>query len=1509
MVLLLVSSGVRAQTIYEAEDMQVDLVQANRASGWGGSSGGYVDYLITAGTSSVTFKKVTVPTSGMYTVAARYAAKGEYMLTMSVYVNGRDVTQAHFVSTAAWDTWATQSVVVPLQAGNNIIAYKYDNDDTGWINLDYMQVSPAVSSGYSTGSAAAAGWFPGEVSVDQFTGTAQVQLPLFTISAPGISLPVALNHAASGVQVNNQGGTVGVNWSLQAGVSIQRLVRGLPDDFLRESGTDKRYGWLRYPIGSNPTNRIVSVPNAPVAIATSGCEQTAYTALNSLGSLKANTAIYDTEPDIFYYSLPGHVGSFVFDEQGRIRTIPYDPIAISINPTPFTGKGIISFTIKTPDGVSYLFDKAETVTQKTVSIVTTPKYFLRDYYAFLPATDGFLTPVQYSIGWHASQITSLSGGKIELQYSSIANGAPQTAKRKLLAGNVTAPAAAEYRTEFKYTVKLRLQAIKSPTTTVTFQATQRDEEQYSFGKIIVTSPLNNDELLKQYNLNYILPATDYSGGKTWEDEDGGRIDAVSAKRRMYLSSISVSNGCFTQPLYDFSYHQTTEALSPLCPPGAVTQDYWGFYNNNKATALIPKLFLYPQLVTGSNSIPAAPYRLYGSLKYSSGGLILDGADRRPAADFNTMLAGTLTEITFATGGKAVLEYEPHQFYDPVAEKTLVGGGVRIRTIKAQDPVTKTEVRRDYLYQADNGWSSGVLIHAPRFAFAVPASGGSTQQQWANASVRSGEDFAFDPFETRAIGYKQVSEKQVGKGEAVTLFQVPGTADEVNAAAATDGVPWSRPVLGVGRQATGSGPCPSVAPVQTGSELYPFPATPNYNFLRGLPQRILYKAEPAAGSATGGLVRQLDFTYRYRNLRPALAAVKGLVYDQLATDVYGYAKYELLTDFLYTTRQETVLTPNQTSTPTQSATVYRYNEQGWLATVATQNSDRSYSRIRYKYLGDYKNFALSSTATEARAQAMYKRSSGGEQISSDVVETISETVTPTGQVRFMGASLNTFTQKEGTFGGIPWLTRPYQSLRWQPALAMASYDSIRLVNDALYVNPGFKPVTTILDTDGFLTPLSVLTETGRKVSGQHMGYGGTLPVLQISNATASEVLFSDFESTKDYGFAGFSTGGTGLTGSTTAARTGKLGLSLLANYYLQGKVPVSTTTSYRLTFWYKATQATSLSVSIPGFIAASPVSVIGNGQWQQAEVVLNLASIPVASRGGSVVKLLANGPLQLDDITFAPVTALMASVTYDLAKGKTSQTDPRGRSTYYEYNAAGKLALVLDHNKSITQQTEQIVAGQRAVLRPNFSVGGLTQDGAEVNFQAYTGCETNLEYAWDFGDGSAQSYSTSPSATHRFNTNDTEKSYEVKLLLRSQGKVYSGYQKVSIQRRPLVLVSCTQGVVGVDDCGVKPNMTEQGCDAFMPASTTSVTYTVTPVNSGSYTYIWEQAEIGTENISWRPIENSNGAAYTYTLSGVGALKKVIHVLRCRVSDGTREAVSEVFGITHYQSLGPQYNCTP
>jgi hypothetical protein len=132
---------VRSST-YEAEDATIN-EQLSRV--WDGHSGyrgsGFVEQLTTTG-SHVTFN-VPIPRAATYVAEVRYAAgagTGGPLRTMSVYLNGTKVEQAQFPSTDTWSSWATQSLPLRLVAGTNIIKYQMDATDSGWINLDYLQL-------------------------------------------------------------------------------------------------------------------------------------------------------------------------------------------------------------------------------------------------------------------------------------------------------------------------------------------------------------------------------------------------------------------------------------------------------------------------------------------------------------------------------------------------------------------------------------------------------------------------------------------------------------------------------------------------------------------------------------------------------------------------------------------------------------------------------------------------------------------------------------------------------------------------------------------------------------------------------------------------------------------------------------------------------------------------------------------------------------------------------------------------------------------------------------------------------------------------------------------------------------------------------------------------------------------------------------------------------------------------------------------------------------------------
>ncbi|MBD2769495.1 carbohydrate-binding protein [Hymenobacter sp. BT664] len=1460
----------------------------------------------------------------------RYAAARASASSLSIYVNGTDVTQGLFPSTGSWSLWGTHTEALNLRAGTNTIMIRYDADDNGWINLDYVRVRPeTVSAGYKLGAPPTAGWFPKEISVDKFTGTAQLYLPLHTVQANGVALPIGLSYAATGVQVDDRGGEVGVNWALAGGVSISREVRGLPDDLTKLAPGENRYGWLTYPAGTTPQDKISAVPNAPATFSATTCtgdELTAWEQLTQIGSLEpglATRTLYDTEPDVFYYSLPGHSGKFVFDAQGNARTIPYDHLTITY--LPFNAStGITSFTIRTADGTRYTFDEQETITKKVVGVNATPTCFLREYWLYkLPADQ----KVTYTSAWQATNITTVAGDQIQLTYQTISPPAqPGTSARLIARGDRANSAVTEYRTETSATKKYLIR-VSSPTTQVQLDLAQATEDDYYVRSVdVLATAAPNAPLIRKYLLDYQNAEANSSMHHSGYDSQGNPIEFSQTRR--FLRRVRVTNGCSTEPLYEFGYHQLEEvpayqgfagalkSVVALPEVGVNDRDYWGFYTPNGSPTLIPKLYVYPQLAGRTPAVPGGPYRLYEIAEPTgaSGGFTLPGADRRPAAcsDFQAALAGTLTSVTLPGGGKALLEYEAHRFYDPVAQQSYPAGGTRIHAIRIQDAITRIEARREYGYQENDGRASGVLLRAPRFAFALPTTGAS-QQQWTAATVRCGTDLTEDPFEFRSIGYRQVSEQMTGTGQVVTEYQVPGSADESAVAAdPASGLnfAWTRAAVGIARRS-----CPSVAPLQAGPDQYPFAPATNYDFRRGLPQQVTYLSEPGTGTPAA-VVRREIYAYEYRNLAPTRSSpVVGLAYEQLSSgtsSAYAYAKYPILTEFLYAIRHQTEIVSSAGAADNQADTWYNYNAQGWLSAQGKTNSDGKAYRTRYKYLTDYPLTATPAPSPGGlRYQAMKERlTRAGEQAGATAVETISEVVVRPNDVRFAGATLNTYAVASQVAGrAIP--TRPYQVLRWQPADPLpsaSSYDSTRVELTAggaeLHVSPNFRVASTLLETTPRLAPLSTRTEAGRQLSSVHLGYDDSTPVLQITGALASEVLFSDFESAKSFAF---STAAGAVTGPA-AARTGQAGVALAANASLSAPLPTSAAPSYRLSFWARpaAGSAATITATIAGGSGGTPPAPqlvnVGSatGAWQLYEKVFDLSGIPAAARSSYGLRLVASSAVQVDDVLFLPATAAAASTTYDLTKGKTSETNGRGRTLFYEYNALGALARVRDHNGDIVKQMEKIVAGRPPEISPAFVTEGNAYDGVALTLRANTDCGNNLSYSWDFGDGSPTAQGVAPS--HAFNTGGRVQTFAVRLSANVPGqtKIYTSVQYIEIRPAPVSVTSCLNGVVSIDNCGIEPDVLENSCSPGNTPQTGNNTYAVTAAGGSNLVYTWYYREAN--GGPWLPTGQTSPSITVPISANPVAVDRRSYQCIVTNSNGVQLGVSQVFSVQRYSSQG-------
>jgi hypothetical protein len=110
----------------------------------GFSGVGYIGDLILEG-SGVTLTLDDHP-GGPTALAVRYAAgntvvRGEGPRTLSLVVNGTRVTQLSMERNGNWTEWWTLDAgEIDLEPGTNEISLIWMAGDTGWVNLDYVQL-------------------------------------------------------------------------------------------------------------------------------------------------------------------------------------------------------------------------------------------------------------------------------------------------------------------------------------------------------------------------------------------------------------------------------------------------------------------------------------------------------------------------------------------------------------------------------------------------------------------------------------------------------------------------------------------------------------------------------------------------------------------------------------------------------------------------------------------------------------------------------------------------------------------------------------------------------------------------------------------------------------------------------------------------------------------------------------------------------------------------------------------------------------------------------------------------------------------------------------------------------------------------------------------------------------------------------------------------------------------------------------------------------------------------
>ncbi len=554
---------------------------------------------------------------------------------------------------------------------------------------------PEMPKVVQTPNAAALGLY-GEIPVSLFTGTPSIEIPLYEVVDGDISLPLSLSYHASGVRPDQHPGWTGLGWNLNATGVISRIVKDMPDDYNNSMFYDGKNAGFYF--------------NHEVLNTTTWDDR------KYLRKVAQNTEfmLKDTEPDEFRFNFPGCNGKFYLDHKGEWKVQCTKPIVVKLDDTflapPFStqytyfqgdryAKSFGGFTLITDDGTQYVFGCNTNNIEYSISFsnqfrdewIATSWYLSKIIYPndrtvnFEYERGGFINQMFYSVVHNLGSRTISSGGFLKPECDSWST----TSLSASVNGKLVAP--------------VYLNKISFPNTEIDFNRSKSIELRYR-NDIYWHFDVNYCPFLRfkdGEDTGYVRNFPDCLENLQWYKLDNLQIKDVptgktlrrftfnyssSGKQRLTLNSLTEYGGTEKGKEYKFDYNNMD-----LLPDYLSNKtDHWGFYNNKFAD-------------------------IYNYTAYYS--------HREP--DINTMQYGTISKITYPTGGYTRFVFEPHTYSKQLKQKRWEGydnfsdkyaGGLRIQKIinSSTGLESDEEIQKEYFYVTNylndnqSGTSSGVL---------------------------------------------------------------------------------------------------------------------------------------------------------------------------------------------------------------------------------------------------------------------------------------------------------------------------------------------------------------------------------------------------------------------------------------------------------------------------------------------------------------------------------------------------------------------------------------------------------------------------------------------------------------------------------------------------------------------------------------------------------------------------------------------------------------------------------
>ncbi|AZA84951.1 hypothetical protein C1637_21975 [Chryseobacterium lactis] len=432
----------------------------------------------------------------------------------------------------------------------------------------------------------------GNIPIGMFTGAPNINIPITELSVDGTSIPISLNYASNGINVDEMNGSVGLGWTFISGGVITRTIRDRADE-------ESSFGSGDVPLTENFATQL----DAYLTF----CENDDF----------------DSEPDLYSANFGGYNVKFLINKAGKIIMVDQKDYQILRNDS-----GNL-FSIILDNGVRYNFNATEHIQNRTLN------------------TGGHQPPQQYIQSWYLSSIVTTSGQTLTLEYQDVSYTTILSQSQTMTYTKVQ---------QYKYgdlvtDANGHSSCPQVPYTIVPNLGLIADSEQYAAGKqlkkiydsnnnsIVFTYSAQNEDYsklsnIKKYHNNIVID--DYSFNYT-----------TTGASRLFLNEIRDNK---TQSSHKFTYYSPEILPSRL----SFSRDVWGYYNGSVNTNLVPQLFVStdptaPQYNGASQGVSKI-FGYFGLLKmvsYPTGGNTLFNYENHKRKE-NVLIPAVRTNVQINT---------------------------------------------------------------------------------------------------------------------------------------------------------------------------------------------------------------------------------------------------------------------------------------------------------------------------------------------------------------------------------------------------------------------------------------------------------------------------------------------------------------------------------------------------------------------------------------------------------------------------------------------------------------------------------------------------------------------------------------------------------------------------------------------------------------------------------------------------------------------------------------------